>query len=99
MVLAFDGLLTGPEGSKTVVLNRSSAEPLGATEISKSATNFLIFLVFTRKFQLRVPPHCLKTNQGCSKSKKVEKHWPKGSMPMSKWVHCRLKVPQQVLDS
>ena len=44
--------------SRVVVLNRGAAEPLGAAESSRGAANFWIWLVFTSKMQLGVPPNC-----------------------------------------
>ncbi len=46
------------ELSKPVVLNRGAAVPLGAAESSRGAANFWIWLVFTSKMQLGVPPNC-----------------------------------------
>jgi len=44
--------------TKPVVLNRGAAEPLGAAESSRGAANFWIWLVFTNKMLLGVPPIC-----------------------------------------
>ena len=60
--------------SSSVALDRGAAEPLGAVESSRGATNVWTWRIFTGNLLLGVPPNCSITKKEFRESKKVEKH-------------------------